>query len=214
MRNNITISKIWLSKNDILSLYPIGLSTYKKRIKKLRETKYHKHTRLIRKELNNSNLKTTIERQIHYSILNEIFGDVRTPSLENIPKLNKWINLNKWDWFCNIIPSKSYPIELRRKMEYFFYRLKRNKLILSKPILFYTIEKNSADEYFHCHFLLKTGENNIDKPFIETLLKDICEQNNRLETRISVRPYNYEVFQTRGSSYSAKDFSIGYDLLK
>jgi len=214
MRNNNTFTKEWLSKNEILNLYPIGLTTYKKRIKKLREKKYIKHTRLIRKELNYSNLKTTIERQIHYSVLNEIFGGVRTPSLTDIPKLNKWINLNKWDWFCNIIPSKSYPIELRKKMEYFFSQLKKNNLVSSKPILFYTIEKNSGDEYFHCHFLLKTGESNIDKPFIETLLKDICEQNNRLETRIWVKPYNYEVFHTRGSSYTAKDFSIDYDLLK
>jgi len=213
MRNN-KLNKDWFSKNEIISHYPIGLSTYKKRIKRLKEPKFQPYTRLIRKEITNSNLKSTIERQIHYSILNEIFGNVRTPSLKNIPQIIKWINNNKWDWFCNIIPSKTYPFELRKKMEYFFNLLKKEPGLKTNTILFYTIEKNSEDEFYHCHFLLKTDDKKIEKNRLEELLNNICENNNRLETRISVRRYNYDLFQDRGSKYSTKDFSIDYNILK
>ena len=214
MRNDETTIKIWFNKKEILNHYPIGTTTYKRRIKKLRELKYSNYTRLVIKDINESNLKKTIERQIHFSVLNELFGNVRTPKLTDTNQLIKWINLNKWDWFCNIIPSKTYPFELKYKMNYFFNELKKNKNILSRPVIFYTIEKNSEDEYYHSHFLIKTGESKIDKTLIESLLNTICEPNTTLETRIFVRPYNYKLFQDRGSKYSSKDTSVDYNLLK
>ena len=212
MRSDI-IKKVWYNKSDILNIFPIGITTYKKRIKKLNNSIYQPFTKLVRKKLNNSNLRYTTERLIHYSILNDLFGNTRTPSLKDVSKLEKWINNTKWNWFCNIIPSNTFPIELRSKMNYFFSQLKK-ETSLNNTILFYTIEKNSEDDYYHCHFLLKTnGDENI-KSKIETLLNDICEENSKKETRIYIRPYNYDLFQNRGSKYSTKDLSIHFDLLK
>jgi hypothetical protein len=212
MHNN-KIKKEWYNKLDILHHFPIGITTYKRRIKKLNNPIYHPFTKLVRKKLNNSNLKYTTERFIHYSILNDLFGNTRTPSIKDIRKLEKWVNNTSWDWFCNIIPSNTLPIELRNKMVYFFSQLKKEPS-LSKTILFYTIEKNSEDEYYHCHFLLKTNGGETEKSKIETLLSVICEENSKRETRIYIRPYNYDIFQNRGSKYSIKELSIHFDLLK
>ena len=56
MLNNKEI-KEWFSKNEILELYPIGLSTYKKRIKKLSSPPYNSYSRILNKSIDNSNLK-------------------------------------------------------------------------------------------------------------------------------------------------------------
>ena len=62
--------------------------------------------------------------------MNELFGNVRVPSLNNTEKIQKWINNVKWDWFCNIVPTKTLPVELKGKMNYFFSQLKKNSKIL------------------------------------------------------------------------------------
>lgn len=207
------LKKEWYNKKDILTIFPIGISTYKKRISKLKNNKYHNLTKLVKKRIQNSNLKFTTERLIHYSVVNELFGNVRAPSKNNTEKIQKWINNVKWDWFCNIVPSKTLPVELRGKMKYFFSQLKKEFKFIN-PQLFYSIEKNSNDDYYHCHFLLKTNGDLSNMKDIERLLKFVCENNSKFETRIFIKPYNHDVFQNRGIMYSSKDFSIDYDLLK
>lgn len=202
---------MWYTKEEIMRKYPMGITTYKKKIKKLNDSKYSNHTRLIRREIINSNLKYIIVREIHSSIIDEIFGDVRLPSKSNIDKVIKWVNCNKWDWFCNIKPSNAFPNELKVKIEFFFKRIKGS---CSKGIkLFYTIEKNPKDNFYHCHFLIKTEGGKLDKKEIELLLSDVCEPNTKRENRIFVEQYNYEKFKSKGSDYSVKNMQIGYDLL-
>lgn len=207
------LKKEWYNKKDILSIFPIGISTYKKRISKLKNYKYHNLTKLVKKNIENSNLKFTTERLIHHSIVNELFGNVRAPSLNNTEKIQKWINNVKWDWFCNIVPSKTLPVELKGKMKYLFSQLKKDSKFIN-PQLFYSIEKNSKDDYYHCHFLLKTNGDLSNKEDLESLLKVVCESNSKFETRIFIKPYKQDIFQNRGVVYSSKDFSIDYDLLK
>jgi len=207
------IKKEWYNKKDILIMFPIGVSTYKKRISKLNEYRFHNFTKLVKKNIENSNLKFTTERLIHHSIVNELFGNVRVPSLNNTEKIQKWINNVKWDWFCNIVPTKTYPVELKGKMNYFFSQLKKDSKYI-KPQLFYSIEKNSKDDYYHCHFLLKTNGDLSIREELEILLMSICEGNSKFETRIFIKPYNHDFFQNRGVLYSSKDFSIDYNLLK
>jgi hypothetical protein len=40
MRNDEKTKKIWFNKKDILNHYPIGTTTYKRRIKTLKDPKY------------------------------------------------------------------------------------------------------------------------------------------------------------------------------
>ena len=69
MLNNKEI-KEWFSKNEILELYPIGLSTYKKRIKKLSSPPYKNYSRILNKSIDNSNLKSVQYLILQYLKLN------------------------------------------------------------------------------------------------------------------------------------------------
>jgi hypothetical protein len=212
MLNNKEI-KEWYSKNEILELYPIGLSTYKKRIKKLNSPPYKSYSRILNKSIDNSNLKSIQYREIHKSILDELFGNVRVPNLKNTSKVIKWVNNNTWNWFGNIIPSKTNASELIGKMNYVFSELKKlNKEC--KVTLYYSIEKNTEDEYYHSHFLIKNEFCTIPKNEIIEILELVAEKNTPKETRIYVKPYDYKNFGNDGSSYTLKDFKYGYEILK
>ena len=212
MLNNKEI-KEWFSKNEILELYPIGLSTYKKRIKKLSSPPYKSYSRILNKSIDNSNLKSVQYREIHKSILDELFGNIRLPNLKNTSKVIKWVNNNNWDWVCNIVPCKTYPYELECKMNFVFNELKKlNKEC--KVTLYYSIEKNTEDEYYHSHFLIKNEFCSIPQNEIMKILELVAEKNTSKETRIYVKPYDYKNFGNDGSSYTLKDFKYGYEILK
>ena len=204
----------WYTKEEILKIYPIGISTYKKRIKVLKNPEYKDYTRFVEKNLSNSNLKKIKIREIHKSILNDLFGKVRTPSLKDRNKMNKWIKNIIWDWFCNIKPVCSLPKDLKDKIEYFYYQLKQIVNEKSNLMIFYSIEPNLTNRYFHCHFLIKCSDSSLTKKMILDLLAIISDEKNRLETRTFVEKYEYEIFYKSGSGYSAKDMMHGYDLLK
>ena len=136
MQYNNKTNKEWYTKNDILNEYPIGVSTYKKRIKILSDIKYSPYTKLIKKEFPNNNLT---ERIIHYRLLDELFGTIRVPDKANSKKVFKWVKNNNWNWFCNIIPSHTNACELKWKMEYFFKQLKKKVSTENEIIFFYAI---------------------------------------------------------------------------
>ena len=212
MLNNKEI-KEWYNKNEILELYPMGVTTYKKRIKKLSTPPYKDYTRIATKRLENSNLKSVKYREIHKIILNDLFGNVRVPNLKNITKVIKWVNNNTWDWFGDIIPSKTYPSELIGKMNFVFSELKKLNRDC-KVTLFYSIEKNTEDEYYHSHFLIKNEFCSIPQNEIIEILELVAEENTSKETRIYLKPYDYKNFGKDGSNYTLKDFKYGYEILK
>ncbi|MEI8099655.1 MAG: hypothetical protein WCG74_12505 [Sediminibacterium sp.] len=220
MTNNEFIIKEWYTKNEILKIYPIGIKTYQKRIKILNEKGYEAFTRFTLKDIPQSNLKFIKVREIHKDVINELFGSVRTPSINNGPKIVKWINNNRWDWLCNIVPMGAYPTELKSKIKYVHDQLKKDFQKMYQPILFYNIENNSNDKYFHCHFLIKfpnaitKNSQVINKAYLESLLEIVCEPNSKQETRIWVESYDYNNFKERGSDYSAKCMKYGYGILK
>ena len=205
--------KEWYIKEDILRLYPIGVTTYKQRIKKLNTPTLSGYTRMTTKYLSNSNLKKIQVREIHKSVLKELFGEVRAPSLKNISNVIKWVNNTTWNWFCVITPSKTYPLELKGKMNYLFLELKK-KHVDSKITLFYCIEKNPEDNYFHSHFLIKDELGKLSKEVLFEYLELIAEKNTSKETRIYLKPYDYKNYGTDGSNYTLKDFQYGYEILK
>lgn len=206
------IKKDWYTKKDILDIYPIGITTYKKRIQKLKEESLKPYTRIISNEMQNSNLGYNKVREIHFSVLDELFCDIRQPSLDNKEAVKKWVNYTKWDWFCEITPSNSYPSDLKYKMEHFFKQLKKH-LKIKGLILFYNIEKNTRDEYYHSHFLIKDFGNGITKNILYDLLQEICEENSKSEHRIYIDQYDYISYGNRGSNYLLKDMNTGYDIL-
>jgi len=212
MLNNKEI-KEWYNKNEILELYPMGVTTYKKRIKKLSTPSLKDYTRIATMSLENSNLKSVKYREIHKSILNELFGNIRLPNLKNTSKVIKWVNNNNWDWVCNIVPCKTYPYELECKMNFVFNELKKlNKEC--KVTLYYSIEKNTEDEYYHSHFLIKNEFCSIPQNEIMKILELVAEKNTSKETRIYVKPYDYKNFGNDGSNYTLKYFKYGYEILK
>jgi hypothetical protein len=207
------MNKEWYNKSEILELYPMGITTYKRRIRKLSNPIFSNYTRMVLKKLDNSNLKYIKVREIHRDILNDLFGNVRVPNLKNINKIIKWVNNNTWDWFCDIIPSKTYPSELIGKMNFVFSELKKLNREC-KVTLFYSIEKNTEDEYYHSHFLIKNELCRLSKNEIMDILELVAEKNTSKETRIFLEPYNYNNFGKRGSNYTLKDFLYGYEILK
>jgi hypothetical protein len=207
-------NKEWYTKNEILDLYPIGITTYKKRIKKLDNPQYSSSTRLNKSILGSSNSNYKCVREIHCSALECLFGNTRVPNNGCTDKVIKWVNNHYWDWFGDIVPGKSYPVELKGKMKYFFSQLKKDTKKDSALVLFYSIEKNTDDEYFHTHFLLKVESKNINRPYLMSKLELICEENNRKEERIYIEPYDYQKYGKRGSTYNMKNLQFGYEILK
>lgn len=205
--------KEWYNKEDILKIFPIGVTTYKQRIKKLNTPQLSGYTRMISKPLEDSNLKKIQVREIHSSVLNELFDKVRLPSINNIAGVMKWVNNTTWSWFGDIIPCKTYPLEIKGKMNYLFDRLKKIDKEC-KIALFYSIEKNTEDDYFHCHFLIKVNSCELPKEVIIEQLELIAEQNTSKETRIYLKPYDYKNHGKNGSKYTLKDFQYGYEILK
>ena len=205
--------KEWYNKNEILEKYPIGVTTYKKRIKKLDNPIYKDYTRLVEKYLKNSNLKTIQLREIHWSILNELFGDIRMPDKENKAKVIKWVNNSNWDWFGDIVPCKSKAYEIGGKMNFVFNRLNKINGVRNLAI-FYSIEKNTEDDYYHAHFVIKNGFYGLSKKEIIEILELVCEENTATETRIYLKQYDYKNYGTDGSNYTLKNLEIGYDILK
>ena len=205
--------KEWYNKEDILRLYPIGVTTYKQRIKKLNTPTLSGYTRMTSKSLSNSNLKKIQLREIHKSVLKELFGEVRAPGLKNISNVIKWVNNTTWSWFGVITPSKTYPLELKGKMNYLFMELKK-KHSVCKITLFYCIEKNPEDNYFHSHFLIKDEFCKLSKDVLLEYLELIAEKNTSKETRIYLKPYDYKNYGTNGSNYTLKELQYGYEILK
>ncbi len=205
--------KEWYNKSEILQIYPIGITTYKQRIKKLETPQLSGYTRMVRQSLKQSNLKMIEKREIHREVLNELFGDVRLPYLRNISHVIKWVNNITWDWFGDVIPSKSFPLELKGKMNYLIKQLNK-KSGGSKVVLFYSIEKNTKDNYFHSHFLIKDDSHKLSKEVLLECLELISEKNTSKETRIYLEPYDYKNHGTNGSNYTLKDFKYGYEILK
>ena len=205
--------KEWYEKKDILKIYPIGITTYKKRIRRLNPPQSIDYTRLVKRELPKSNLNHIQVREIHYSILDELFGNIRTPSQRNTKKVITWVNNTKWDWIGNIVPSKSYPLELKGKMEFLYTHLSKKIKTNSKIVLFYSIERNTQDEYYHAHFLIKEINCIIDKETIMNSLELIAEENSAIEKRIYLKNYDFENFGTSGAGYSIKELKYGFDIL-
>lgn len=195
------LTKEWYSKTDIINIYPISNSTYKKRIKNLDP----KFTKFIK---SNSGSPS---RLIHHSIIDDLFRKRRRLSSKENNQIIKWVRNHHWNYFGDIVPGSSNIDDLKGKMNYFFGELKKTQMFKKELTLFYSIEKNSNDKYYHAHFLIECEKDMLDMKDIINLLEIICEANNNKETRIYLKKYNLK-FGKSGAIYNSKT-KIHYELL-
>ena len=57
-------------------------------------------------------------------------------------------------------------------------------------ILFYAIEKNTEDKYYHAHFLIDCARDMLVAEDIEDKLELICDPNSYKEGRIYIKEYD------------------------
>jgi hypothetical protein len=202
MLNREGYEQEWYNKEDILNLFPIKVTTYKLRIKNIPTDK----TRFVK------SVKGKETREIHYSVLDELFNKRRKLSSIEKTKLGhtiKWVNNHNWNYFCNIKPEKATIEENVEKMKLLFEKLS----IIKKDItFFYSIEKNSTNDYYHSHFLIGCREDIVSDEEIAIILEYLVEPNTKREKKNYIVPYDIK-FGKKGAIYSTKTKIYAFDVL-
>ena len=197
------LNKQWYNKQEILNIYPISISTYKRRIKNIPPTK----TKIVKTE------RGTPLRLIHESILDEVFRERRRlTKKEKETKIIRYVNNHYWNFKGNIVPVNGTIKNIKAVMKFFFDLLKQHQKNKRDLTLFYSIEKNPNDKYYHAHFLIDCRGDMIEKKKVMDTLKLLCDNNTPGETRIYLREYDL-FFEKRGAEYATKEENYGYQLL-
>jgi hypothetical protein len=74
--------------------------------------------------------------------------------------------------------------------------------------LFYSIEPNPNDKYYHCHFLIYSKIKMEELSHLKYLLEIIGGDKTKDETPFILRQYDYLNFGYTGSFYSFKEKSV------
>jgi hypothetical protein len=150
----------------------------------------------------------------HYSILNDIFGVRNKPKdiKEKRVRVN-YIGTTKWDYIGFITPQRSTLTDLKYKMKYLHDNLILTYGKKSGIKLFYSLEPNPNDKYYHCHFLVYSKIKLEELSHLKYLLDIIGGGKKKDETPYIVRQYDYLNFGYTGSFYSFKDMSVFDKLL-
>ena len=192
----------WYTKNEILKLYPISSSTYKQRIKNIDPTK----TKFI------TSKSGSPTRYIHHSILDELFRKRRRLSSKEFEQTIKWVRNHYWNYFGDIVPGSSNVDDLIDKMRFIFNELKNLQMEKNQLTLFYAIEKNPDDKYYHAHFLIDCARDMLVAEDIEDKLELICDPNSYKEGRIYIKEYDLK-FDKGGAIYNSKERRYFYEVL-
>lgn len=195
-------NKEWYTKEDIFEIYPIKHTTYKLRIKDIPPDK----TRMVK------SLRGKPTREIHYSVLDQFFQKRRKLSTTEMKKLKhtiKWVNNHTWDYFCNIKPVYS---SIKDNISYMNYLYEKLSLIKTDITLFYSVEKNFNNKYYHSHFLIDCATDMLSIKDIENILKIIIDSNRIGETKTYVKKYD-KMYGKRGADYSSKNKRYHYEIL-
>jgi hypothetical protein len=195
-------TKQWYTKKEILELYPISNSTYKTRIKNIDTSK----TKFIPSDVGSP------KRLIHFSELDNLFRKRRRLSKRDYKQTIKWIRNHNWNYIGNIVPVSSSIDDLKHKIRFLFEELKKQQIENNQLTLFYTIEKNPNDNYYHAHFLINCEKDIIDQTDIINKLEIICEPNTKQFSRIHLETYDNK-FGKGGAFYSSKQTFYFHELL-
>jgi hypothetical protein len=194
--------KEWNTKKDILKTYPISIATYKKRIKDIDPSK----TKFI------TSKSGSPTRYIHHSVLDELFRKRRRLSSKEFEQTIKWVRNHYWNYFGDIVPGSSNVDDLIKKMRYLFDELKKLQMEKNQLILFYAIEKNTEDKYYHAHFLVDCARDMLVAEDIEDKLELICDPNSYNEGRIYLKEYDLS-YDKAGAIYNSKEVRYFYEVL-
>ncbi len=194
--------KEWYSKKEVLEIYPISLATYKKRIKNIDASKTKFAT----------SKSGSPSRLIHYSAMDELFRKRRRLSKREINLTIKWVRNHYWNFVGNIVPGSTTIEELKGKMRFLFEELKTLQMENNHLTLYYSIEKNPNDNYFHSHFLIDCAKDMIELTDINDKLAIICEPNTISESRIYLEEYDINFYKA-GAIYSSKEQKFFYEVL-
>lgn len=197
------LNKQWYNKQEILNIYPISISTYKRRIKNIPPTK----TKIVKTE------RGTPLRLIHESILDEVFRERRRlTKKEKETKIIRYVNNHYWNYKGNIVPVNGTINNIKAVMRFIFSLLQQRQKEKGHLSLFYSIEKNPNDNYYHAHFLIDCAKDMIRIEDIKEVLGLVSESNTAKETRIYLKKYDL-FFEKRGAVYATKEKNYGYELL-
>lgn len=197
-------NKEWYNIKEIGSLFQITNTICKKRLRLNKSLLIEGQTLKLLKSRRGK--KTHL---YHFSILNDIFGIRNKP--KDIKKRSvrvDFIGTSKWDYIGFITPQRSTLMDLKHKVSYLY-----NQLILkygkkSGIKLFYSIEPNPNDKYYHCHFLIYSKIKMEEISHLKYLLEIIAGDKNKYETPYILREYDYFNYGYTGSFYSFKEKSV------
>lgn len=194
--------KQWYNKKEILEIYPLSIATYKKRIKNIDPTK----TKFI------TSKSGSPTRYIHHSVIDELFRKRRRLSKKEYEQTIKWVRNHYWNYFGDVVPGSSNVDDLIDKMRFIFKELQNLQMEKNQLILFYAIEKNPEDNYYHAHFLIDCARDMLVAEDIEDKLELICDPNSYKEGRIYIKEYNLK-FEKGGAIYNSKEKRYFYEVL-
>ena len=192
----------WYNKKEILKVYPISSSTYKKRIKNIDSSK----TKFI------TSKSGSPTRLIHHSILDELFRKRRRLSTKEYKQTIKWVRNHYWTFIGNIVPVNSSIDDLKNKMRFLFDELKTLQMEKNQITLYFAIEKNPNDNYYHAHFLIDCARDMLNLGDFEDKLAIICEPNTINESRIHIEEYDMK-YDKGGAIYNSKEKRYFYEVL-
>ena len=196
------LNEQWYNKKELLELYPISTATYKKRIKNIDPTK----TKFI------TSKSGSPTRYIHHSVLDELFRKRRRLSSKEFEQTIKWVRNHYWNYFGDIVPVSSNVDDLIDKMRFIFNELKNLQMEKNQLTLFYAIEKNTEDKYYHAHFLIDCARDMLVLGDIEDKLELICDPNSYKEGRIYIKEYDLS-YDKAGAIYNSKEVRYFYEVL-
>jgi hypothetical protein len=194
----------WFNIDELKSLFKISKTIIKKRIKN--------NTPLLIKNKTIHSIKSKKGKPTNYyhiSILNDLLGIRKKPkSFSLLKDRRNYIGTSKWDYLGTINPERSTITDLKHKMRFFY-----NQLILKfgkkKGIkLFYSIEPNPNDKYFHSHFLIRSNTTIENTSFLLEKLNIIGGDKTKDRTPVQFNTYDFDKYQFSGSFYWFKDKSV------
>jgi hypothetical protein len=192
--------KEWYTKKDILKIYPFSTSTYKNRIKEINPF----FTKFIKSKTGSPT------RLIHHSVIDELFRERRRLSQREYNQTIKWVRIHYWNYFGDIVPVSSTIDDLKSKMRFLFEELKKLQMEKNQLNLFYAIEKNTNDEYYHAHFLIDCAKDMLEIDGITSILEIICDPNTNKESRIYLKEYDLG-YDKGGAIYNSKEVRYIYE---
>ena len=197
-------NKVWYNTKEICSLFNIKYTICKKRLRLNKSLLIEGETLKLLKSRRGK--KTHL---YHFSILNDIFGIRNKP--KDIKKKSVRVNFigtSKWDYIGFITPQRSTLMDLKHKVRYLYNQLSLNYGKKSGIKLFYSLEPNPNDKYYHCLFLIYSKIKMEEISHLKYLLEIIAGDKNKYETPYILREYDYFNYGYTGSFYSFKEKSV------